>query len=107
MKKHPVVEAVHMAGYGGSRGLSSPAELDALGLPAAHRAKVRDACVDLAARHDRGENVWARADEAAAKLVAELPEEFQRADYLDGHDRVNLARMTPSELANLVPRSLS
>lgn len=91
-------EVVRMAAYGGKRGLPTAAELDALGVPPALKAVIKDACAGLAATHATGDHqaAWVEADDWAGRIIDALPENWEAPEAPDAYQGLG-----PAELARL------
>ena len=104
VRHHPVWKLVRDASYFAA--LPTDDDLDRLDLPAGLRQALVDACTHAAELHDAGshQDAWQRGDEAAARLIGQLPEE-QRDPAYYADDRDPLAGIDdPRELAEAVLR---
>jgi hypothetical protein len=110
-RDHPVQRLIRDSAHHGARGVPSRAELDALALSDADRAKVAKACLEAAAAFTEcGGNrkpVWAAADETAAKIIGELPEDQRSPNYIEDAKPDPTDTMTPEQLAAHVAGGLA
>lgn len=99
-RRHPVTEALAAASHG-KRGLPRKGYLDSLQLPAGARSRLNGECRKVSELYDTGQraDAWKQAQDSAAKILAELPDDYHSPGYLKDLEPDPTDRMNPAELA--------